>query len=153
MDEQKNLDQEILDLEKAIADRLEKKWHPCVVDREIAVLAARVVADCNKERKGMVMHLLGLVGFNVDNLRIIEERGIDENGSLNIGAMIAYAVDENYISIGTLAKESGVARQLIYNYKRGTYKPSEKNGKAIMKVLQKWVPDIKTEYRRVCKAD
>ena len=148
MEEQKNLDQEILDLENAIAAKLENRWHRCIVDREVAVLAARVVADCNKDRKGMVMHLLSLVGFNVDNLRIIEERGIDENGDLNVGAMISYAVKECYITLTTLSRESGVARPQLYNYSKGKYKPSEKNAKAIIKALQKYAPDIKTEYRK-----
>lgn len=149
MNEQNNLDQEILDLEKAIAAKLERPGHRCIIDQEIAVLAAKVLADCTPDRKGMVMHLFELVGFNVTNLREIEERGIDENGDPNIGAMIAYAAQECYVSVATLSKECGVSRPLLYKYMHGTHKPSAKNAKAITKALQKWVPDIKTRYRKI----
>lgn len=148
MEEQKNLDQEILDLERAIAAKLEKPGQRCIIDMEIGLLAAKVVADCTQDRKALVIHLLQLVGFNTTNLQIIEEREKEKQQKPDVGKMIKYATDQCYTTMSKLAKESGVARPALYRYANGKYEPTKKNAEAIIKALKRRIPDIESEYKQ-----
>ena len=148
MNEQNNLEQEILDLEKAIAAKLERPGQKCIIDQEIGVLAAKVVADCTAERKQMVIHILQLVGFNTTNLRVVEEKSMKRGERAAVGKMIDYARREYGIPVTKMAEKFGVSRPLLYKYINGDCAPSEKAAKAIIAKLNEYVPGIETEYRR-----
>lgn len=143
-----NFDAELKELLGIIAEKLDKPGRRCIIDQEIGVLAARIIADCPVDRKPMVTYILKLVGFNVANLETTEELYKMQFARRDVGKIIRFARERYYVSMTKLAEWTNISRPLIYAYKDEKNIPDEKNAKKILKELEKFVPGITIEYYR-----
>ena len=143
-----NFDAELKELLSVIAEKLDKPCRRCIIDQEIGVLAARVIADCPVERKPMVTYILKLVGFNVANLETTEEMYKMQFARRDVGKIIQFARERYCVPMSKLAEWTKISRPLIYAYKDERTIPDEKNAKKILRELEKFVPGITAEYYR-----
>ena len=143
-----NFDAELKELLGIIAEKLDRPGRKCIVDQEIGVLAAKVIADCPVDRKPMVTYILKLVGFNVGNLETTEEMYKMQFARRDVGKIIQFARDRYCVPLSKLAEWTKISRPLIYAYKDERSVPDEKNAKKILKELEKFVPGVTVEYYR-----